>query len=150
MVKITDIVNKETGEVYKTQEGEVMQKVELEKGDIFICQKNTVFTTTKTFVKDGKNVKVENNKIIVKFKDYDPQKDFFVDLTPSQASTIKKKIENNEDITQFQMIAYEYPSDYDGNMYIGVGKKSIYRKPVSFDDFDEDEYINNQLEENLI
>ena len=150
MVKITDIVNKETGEVYKTQKGEVMQKVELEKGDIFICQKNTVFNKTKVVVKDGKNVKVENNNIIVKFKDYEPEKDFFVDLTPAQTSTIKKKIENNEDITQFQMIAYEYTAEYDGNTYIGIGKKSIQRKPVSFDDFDEDEYINNQLEENLI
>jgi hypothetical protein len=145
-MKITEIKNKETGEVYKTKDGETMKKVELEKGDIFICQKNSVFTNTKTVIKDGKNTKVENNKILVKFKD-EPDKDYFVDLTPAQASTIKKKIENNDDITQFQMIAYEYISNYDGNTYIGVGKKSIQRKPISFDDLDEDDYINDQLDD---
>lgn len=142
MVSKKTIVNKETGEVYKTKEGVELKEFKFEKGDVFIIQKNQIFTSNKGGY--------ETAKVVVKVKGQEAEDNIFVSLTPSQRQTLEKKKRDGEDLTQYIMCAYEYTSNFDNKKYIGIGKKSIERTPVKFDDFDVDSYLEENLDTSIV
>jgi len=136
MVQVREITNKETGEVYKTQEGVTLKEIKFEAGDVFIPQLNQIL--------HKKVGEYDTYKIVCKIKGYGAEDNVFVRLTPAQKNTLQKKIDKGEDLTQMIMCAYNY--EYDGKEYVGVGVKPKIRKPLNFSDFnDEDDDYLDQL-----
>ena len=142
MVKFEDIKNKE-GEVLKTKEGETLKRVTFEVGDVFIPSSNRLIVKEHPFVdqKTGEKKTARNSILRCKVQGYPKdgeEEELYVNLTPSQANTIQKKIESEVLINQELFNAYEY-LDKDGNPRVGVGFKAKSIPAKSFSDFESKE-----------
>ena len=150
MVKVQEVKNKK-GEALKTKEGVALKEYFFEVGDLFIPQHNSIISKShKAEVEEnGKKITktITNHKLVVKVKDYPKageEEDIFISLTPSQAKSIQKKLDNpNPEISvinQHLFIAYNY-KDSDGNDWVGVGFKNESIKPKSFEDIEKDKEL---------
>ena len=129
------------GVVLKTEEGKVLMKHTLEPGDEFIPQKNRIYERKNEADIDGKKKTITNHSIKAKVKDkngsnitQDGEDNIFVNITPTQAISLQKKIDNGLDLNQNLFITYEYESKEYGTC-IGVGLKDT-TIPKDFKDFD--------------
>lgn len=148
-MKISQVKN-EKGEVLKTQDGIELQEFKFEKGDEFVPSYNTILVKEYEAEEEikGKKQKVKRyiNKIKAKVRDAEKNivkdnqgnKEVFVLLTPSQAKSLQKKIDNGDEINQKLFTAYEYESSI-GTQEVGIGYKGEHKPAKDFDDFDNPE-----------
>jgi len=140
-MKTEQVINKDN-EVLKTKEGVELQKHTFEVGDLFIPKHNNVIEKRKTAMVKGKEkiitefstiAKVSNNGL--EYINRDNVNEFFISLTPSQAKTLKSKIDAGIEINQNKFVCYEYVNDY--GPQIGVGLKRNEKPAIGFRDGDE-------------
>jgi len=140
MVSGKELKNKE-GEVLKTKEGVTLIDYRLEAGDEFIPQFNSIISRSskREFEENGKKVTktITNHSLNIIVKGFNNNESFFVTLTPTQAKSIQKKIDDKVLINQELFNAYEY-EDNDGNLWVGVGIKKEFIKPKTFEDFEKE------------
>lgn len=133
------------GKNLTTHEGVKLIELKLEIGDEFIPLYNTIFEKKRDVLDDTGNKKVfRNYSIKARVKEQDGtllvingSDEVFINLTPAQANSIKKKIDAGIEINQHKFIAYEYESEEYGKQ-IGVGIKNSNKPAKSFDEFEED------------
>lgn len=134
-MKTEKILNKERQE-YITTDGKPLLKKTLEVGDEFIPIKNTLIAKENK----SENKTIKNYKVIAKVRDSEgniiknPEEDedvHFIDLTPSQANTIQKRLDAEIEINQYVWVVYNYESKEHGTQ-IGVGMKKTHQKPIDF------------------
>lgn len=111
------------GNYYTNQKtGEYLITNTLEMGDEFVPLWNHVISETKS--------NVENNTLKVMLRDIQDgkNKEVFLNLTPAQANTLKRKTENGYDINQHKFITHLFTSkqgftnpDREDDYFIGVG-----------------------------
>jgi len=142
MVVKTEMKTK-AGEVLKTKEGQIMYDYRFEAGDEFIPQHNSLMKKSHQAVVDGVKKTITNHKLKVIVKDYNNNEVVYVSLTPSQANTFNKKIEDEVILNQNLFCAYTY-EDKDGNEWVGVGFKPKNTTPKTFDDFPEVEEVDKE------
>lgn len=157
-MKIEQIKN-DKGEILKTKDNIELKQFTFEEGDYFIPQWNSISSKkVKITKKNGEEEIVENYKLLchVMHKDDEGQwvqvldhnqdnpKDIFVSLTPTQAKSLQKKIDEKDEegnrkyfITQHKFVAYSYFHEERQKNYVGVGFMPTAPKPKSFEDFEE-------------
>ena len=123
-MKREKILNKD-GVAYTTQEGLELIKHVLELGDEFLPVVNKVFSKDNEFKDGGKTKIVTNYSVLASVKNYNNEEPVYISLTPSQASTITKKIDEGQDITQKIFNSFGYTNKYGDQ--IGVGYKPELR-----------------------
>lgn len=139
----TEILKNKAGEELKTKEGILMYRNYLEEGDEFIPQRNNVLEQTREVevTEKGKQVKktLTNYSILVQIQKKDGEiikqegkTEIFLELTQTQANSLKKKKEEGIDISQHVFRAYTYSNKY--GEQIGVGIKGEYSKPLTFEE----------------
>lgn len=136
MVSIKEITNKE-GKTLKTKDGIVLKEYRLENQDIFIPVFNDILEQKNEF--EGKTIinhKIKAKVVDIKGKIKDGE-EIYLSLTPTQAKTIQKKLDNNIEINQELFICYEYESENYG-LQLGVGIKGNTKPAKNFDDFKEE------------
>ena len=129
-------IKNDKGEILKTKEGVELVKNTFEVGDEFIPMYNNISEKTKTIVtKKGDQKNITTYKIVVKIKDssedMSEKENVWIDLTPAQAETIKKKLDADIEINQGIWIVYEYESSKYGKN-IGIGMKRDDKKAINF------------------
>jgi len=129
----TEIKNK-NGEILKTKEGETLFKYRVQPGDEVIPLYNKIVVRENEFT-NSKGVKqvAVNHSIKAKVKDVNDSTihEVYIDLTPSQANSIQKKIDNGVEITQEIFQAYTYETDKYGSA-VGIGIKKEFKTPIKF------------------
>lgn len=142
------IKNKD-GQVLTTKDGIELEELRLEAGDEFIPLFNSVLERVNKDVevtKNGKTTKqnITNYSIKCKARDINKQpilhngeEDIFVTLTPAQAKSLKKKVDEGVELNQNVFVAYTYDSEDYGEQ-IGVGLKKANKPPISFDEIDQE------------
>jgi len=135
------IVNAE-GEVLTTKEGVELEELRFEVGDEFVPIFNSVLERTHEATVQGRTKNITNysikcrarnkNKEIIKHKN---EEDIFVALTPGQAQSLNKKVEEGLELNQNLFIAYRYKSK-DYGTQIGLGLKNANKPAKTFADFD--------------
>ena len=94
--------------------------------------------------KDGKTTKqnITNYSIKCRARDVNKQtvmhngeEEIFVTLTPAQAQSLKKKVEEGVELNQNVFVAYTYESEDYGEQ-IGVGLKKANKPAKTFEDFE--------------
>ncbi len=106
-MRIEEIKNKETGELYKTESGETLKEYIIEEGDKFIPKISTCIERAGKYI----NYKLPVDLVT---KDGVQFEDIFITLTKSQAMIINDTV----DCTQQLFTVYEYSNKY-GN-FLGV------------------------------
>lgn len=142
MVSVKEIKNKE-GEVLKTEKGDTLFEYRFEAGDMFIPEFNSVLEKSHDAVVDGEETSIVDYKIKCKvktkegvYKSPNGESLIFVTLTPTQASSLKKKIAEGVKLNQNLFVAYEYESDkYKNKKFVGVGLKGETEPAKDFEDF---------------
>lgn len=131
------------GEVLTTKEGQELEELRLEVGDEIIPLYNSVLEKTNEVEQEGKTKKITNYSIKCTARDKNKQavehrgeKEIFVALTPAQAKSLKKKVEEGVELNQNIFVAYEYESE-DYGKQIGIGLKKANKPAKSFEDFEE-------------
>jgi hypothetical protein len=154
MVKITQVINKETKKPYVTKEGSELKNYFFEVGDEFIPQINKIIENSKIVNIDGEEEEIINYSVPVKVRDVNniigSNETIFINLTPNQARFLKDKIKGikrlekdkieNVDpfnITQLIFSCYEY--ELRKKKYVGIGLKKDFVEAKSFEDFDNTE-----------
>jgi len=147
-MQIVELKNKD-GQVMTTKDGKVLTKNLFEVGDEFIPvlnkiyeQKNEVKVFNEKTQKEEDKV-ITNYSILAKVKDamggfHKPEDEskgdgIFVELTPTQAKAIQKKLTDGVEINQHLFNAYAYKNDFGDQ--IGVGIKVDFKPAKSFEDF---------------
>jgi len=135
-------VKNSEGEILTTKEGVELEELRFEVGDEFVPLFNTVLERTHDAKVNGQKRKITNysikcrardkNKEIIKHKGED---EIFVALTPAQATSLKKKVEEDIELNQNLFVAYKYKSK-DYGTQIGLGLKKAHKPAKTFDDFD--------------
>lgn len=134
------------GEILTTKDGKELEELRLEVGDEFIPLYNSVLEKTNEVEVEEKGKvqkkKITNFSIKVTARDKNKQvvthngeTEIFVTLTPAQAKSLKKKVEEGVELNQNIFVAYEYKSD-DYGMQIGVGLKKANKPAKTFEDFE--------------
>lgn len=127
-------VEDKNGNVYKTQQGEELQKTVIEKGDEIIPVYNTVLEKEKTAkTKDGEK-KITDYLLKCKIKDVNTGEvysDEFLNLTETQAKQMKKLIDNGTEINQHVFVVYTYTIDR--GTFKGIGLKKNFKEPIDFE-----------------
>lgn len=138
-MKTENIKNKK-GEQLTTKEGENLVKNTFEPGDEFIPKSNTVYENIRDVTdKNGNNIRIVNNKIICSVKtSKSVSQDIWVDLTPAQAQSIRKKVQEGIQINQHVWKAYEYDSEKYGK-HVGIGIKKDFKPAITFEDAEKQE-----------
>lgn len=137
MVK-KEIIKDKNNNVMMTKDGLELVEYKLETGDIFIPSYNSIITKSSLII-DNNNIKktIVTNKIKVKILGYPELKkeiELYITLTPAQAKSLTKKINDGIIINQNLFIAYTY-KDKDDNEWVGVGLKGNNVPGKSFEDF---------------
>ena len=145
MVLKTEIKTKE-GVVLMTKKKENMYDYTFEVGDIFIPQYNSMMTKSHLAVVEGKNKTIVNHKLKCIVKDYNNNESIYVSLTPSQAKTLIKKIDDKVLLNQHLFIAYSY-EDADKNQWVGIGVKGNSVKAKTFEDFGNEAEESQEVKE---
>ena len=135
-------VKNSEGEILTTKEGVELEELRFEVGDEFVPLFNTVLERTHDATVNGQKRKITNysikcrardkNKEIIKHKGKD---EIFVALTPAQATSLKKKAEEDIELNQNLFVAYKYESK-DYGTQIGLGLKKAHKPAKQFEDFD--------------
>ena len=153
-------VTNKAGEVLTTKEGKELMELRLEVGDEIIPLYNSVLEKKNEveYEKDGKIEKkvITNYSIKCKARDetgakvqQDGNEEIFVTLTPAQAKSLSKKVDEGIELNQNLFIAYKYESEDYGSQ-IGIGIKKAMKPAKDFDDFntsDEEEEIEEEVVE---
>ena len=135
-------VKNSEGEILTTKEGVELEELRFEVGDEFVPLFNTVLERTHDATVNGQKRKITNysikcrardkNKEIIKHKGED---EIFVALTPAQATSLKKKVEEAIELNQNLFVAYKYKSK-DYGKQIGLGLKKAHKPAKTFEHFD--------------
>lgn len=145
-MKSVDIINTKTKEVYTSKEGLKLKNNFLEVGDIFIPKHNSIMEKIKkdVLLKTGKTQNITEYLIVAYVKNVDgaeqvvnDSKEIFLSLTPTQAKSLQKKL--NEDILINQKV-FEV-RNYESAVYgtqIGVFLKGKAVDSITWDDVDEE------------
>jgi len=135
-----EIIKNKLGETLTTKDGVELKDYKFEVGDVFIPVFNSLISKSNTIqeTKNGKNISktITNYKIKTIVKDYNDEEPIFVSLTPTQATTLNKKIADGVLINQELFNAYSY-DDKDGNSWVGIGLKGKHIPNKTFKDFEE-------------
>lgn len=138
---IKKVLKNKKGEVLKSKTtGKELYEYRLEAGDEFIPLFNDIIVSKKEAIVDGKKEEIENYNLKAKVRDKTGKKvidiegneGIYITLTPAQARSLQKKIQDNVELNQHLFNAYIY--DYEDKQYIGVGFKQKQAK--GFDDFE--------------
>lgn len=136
MVKKKKLENK-AGETLTTKEkGEIMYDYKFEVGDVFIpCNNSLIKKVNKDVLVKGVKKTITSYKLKCKVLGFQDEEEIFVSLTPSQADTLLKKInEDKININQHLFSAYEYTAG-DETKQVGIGFKTKKTPMKSFDEF---------------
>lgn len=143
-MEVKQIFNKETQEPMTTQEGKPLVELRFQPGDEFIPLFDSIKEDTKPANVKGTVKNITNYKLKCKVRDsdgntvvQDGENELFVTLTPGQAKSMNKKVEEDPDFlfSQHLWVAYSYESE-DFGPQIGVGLKKKKLPPKDFADFD--------------
>ena len=142
-MEVRKVKNKQ-GEILTTKEGVELEKLYFEAGDEFVPMFNRVLEKTRDVEVNGKAKKITNyslkckardrNKQIIKHNDTD---ELFVELTPAQAESLKKKTEEGIELNQNLFVAYKYESKDYGEQ-IGLGLKKANKPAKTFEELDKE------------
>ena len=79
----------------------------------------------------------------------DSKEEIFVSLTPAQANSLQKKINDNVELNQNIFIAYIYEMVEEGEKveYIGVGFKVDQKPAKTFEDFEKESEEEEEIQE---
>jgi len=124
-MKSEKIVNKK-GDVLVSKDGKELIKHRLESGDEFIPQFNKIMEREN----ECQDKTIINYSLKCVVRDANGEYEVFVDLTPPQAESIKKKLVEGVEITQEIWTAYEYKSKF--GKAIGVNIKRLFKDPIKF------------------
>lgn len=127
-MKTEKVKNKE-GEILTTEEGIELENHTFEVGDEFIPIHNNIMEKRRTVEVKGKEKVITNYKVKAKVKGYDDE--YFISLTPTQAKSLKNKIDNGLELNQNIFICYEYVNDY--GPQVGIGLKREEKEPIDFE-----------------
>jgi len=149
-MKSQKIINEKTKEVYTSKEGVELVENIFEVGDIFIPKNNSIISKKKEITtKEGKKKTIVEYTLIASVKDskgniikINDSEDIFVKLTPTQAKSLQKKLNEDVLINQkvFEVRTYE-SAEY--GEQIGVFLKGKKVEPITWDDV-KDEEIENE------
>lgn len=162
-MEIKPVTDKD-GNQMQTKDGKDMYEATLEAGDEFIPSRNRVSERTKDVEVENKKTGKKEKKSITNYtlkcsmarhKNEDGSytkiregEEVFVKLTPTQAKSLRKKLEKGVEINQHVFVAYKYQSKEWGEQ-IGIGIKSKDKPPITFDDFDTEETQEEATEETM-
>ena len=146
-MEVRKVKNKK-GEILTTKEGVELEEHRFEAGDEFVPLFTKVLEKTNEIEMEekGKIIKKkitnyslkcrarDRNKQQIKHKD---SEDIFVTLTPSQAKSLKKKIEEGLELNQHLFVAYKYESKDYGEQ-IGLGLKRANKPAKTFEQLDKE------------
>ena len=143
-------IQEKEGKVLTTKDGQELIKYTFEEGDVFIPENNSIISKSHKAVVNDIPKTIVVNKLVCKVKGYNldennEEQEIFVNLTPSQANSLQKKISDGMFINQHLFNCYLYP-DKDGNEWIGVGIKSEKKPAKSFEDFEKVEEESEEEE----
>ncbi len=147
-MKTTELINEETKKPYVAEDGRVLVENKFELGDTFIPKNNSVHVKVKNDVKkkDGSVIKkLEEFSIVAFVKDKDGKdvevngsKEIYVSLTPTQADSLKKKLNEGLSINQKVFEIREYESAKYGTQ-LGIFLKGKQIAPITWDEVDAEE-----------
>jgi len=147
------------GEILTTKEGIELEELRFEPGDEFIPVFNKVLEKTNEgveVVKNGKKTKqnITNYSLKCRVRDRNKQQvthnnseEVFVTLTPTQAKSLMKKVEEGIELNQNLFVAYKYESKDYGSQ-VGLGLKKANKAAKTFNDFDEKGELMNKKPDN--
>lgn len=127
------------GQVLTTKDGVELKEYTFEVGDTFVPQQNKIFERTNQANVRGEQKLITKYKLPVIAKDLNGNKiedgnEIWVTLTPTQAKSIQKKIDNDVLINQNMFTVYEYENNF--GTQIGVGIKSKQIPPKTFEELE--------------
>jgi len=136
-------VKNKAGEILTTKEGQELKELRFEPGDEFIPLYNTVLEKEREHIDDkGKTKTITNYTLKCKARDkngqtikVDGNEELFVTLTPAQAKSIKKKVDEGMELNQNMFVVYNYESEKYGTQ-VGVGLKKSTKPSKDFKDFE--------------
>lgn len=143
----TKILKNKEGEVLRNKDNKELTENWFEIGDEFIPSMNRVFERDHEALVRDKKTKIVNYSILARVRSKDPETkqlksividgkdEIFVNLTPTQALSLKKKMESGTEINQHLFVVYGYNSLKWGPQ-IGVGIKGLSKPAKKFEDFD--------------
>jgi hypothetical protein len=146
-MEVRKVKNKK-GEILTTKQGVELEELRFEAGDEFVPQFTKVLEKTNEVEIEEKGQlvkkKITNYSLKCRARDRNKQQiknkdseDIFVTLTPSQAKSLKKKIEEGLELNQHLFVAYKYESKDYGEQ-IGLGLKKANKPAKTFDQLDKD------------
>jgi len=132
------------GEILTTKDGKELEELRFEVGDQFVPLFSSVLERTHDAVVKGKDKKITNYSIKCRVRDKDKkpithngEKEIFVALTPTQAKSLKQRVEDGLELNQNLFVAYKYESKEHGPQ-IGLGLKKATKPGKTFDELDEE------------
>ena len=137
----TNVLKNSAGEILTSKEGKQLTENLLELGDEFVPVINNIYDRSHKAIVKGKEQIITTYSILCKVRDknknivkVDGEEEFFVKLSPSQAKSLKKKLDNGVELNQHLFVTYKYTNDFGDQ--IGVGMKGEHKPAKSFEDFD--------------
>ena len=142
-MQVKKLINK-AGEILTTKDGKELEELRFEVGDQFVPIFNSVLERTHDAVVKGKAKKITNYSIKCRARDKDRkaiahngEEEIFVALTPTQAKSLKQKVEDGLELNQTLFVAYQYESKEHGEQ-IGLGLKKATKPAKTFDELDKE------------
>ena len=142
-MQVKKLINK-AGEILTTKDGKELEELRFEVGDQFVPIFNSVLERTHDAVVKGKAKKITNYSIKCRARDKDRkaiahngEEEIFVALTPTQAKSLKQKVEDGLELNQNLFVAYQYESKEHGEQ-IGLGLKKATKPAKTFDELDKE------------
>ena len=146
-MEVRKVKNKQ-GEILTTKEGVELEKLYFEAGDEFVPMFNRVLEKTREVEVEEKGKiqkkKITNYSLKCKARDRNKQNimhnnsdELFVELTPAQAESLKKKTEEGIELNQNLFVAYKYESKNYGEQ-IGLGLKKANKPAKTFEQLDKE------------
>ena len=148
-MKSVKLINEKTKEIYTSKEGIELVENTFEVGDIFIPKNNSIISKKKEITTKKGELKTiteytlvatirDNKDKIIKIND---SEEIFVKLTPTQAKSLQKKLNEDVLINQKVFEVRTYESKEYGEQ-IGVFLKGKKVEPITWEDVDKEESKN--------
>jgi len=133
------------GEILTTKDGsKELEELRFEVGDQFVPIFNSVLERTHDAVVKGQSKKITNYSIKCRVRDknkkiftHNEEEEVFVGLTPTQAKSLKLRVEDGLELNQNLFVAYKYESKEHGPQ-IGLGLKKATKPGKTFDELDKE------------
>ena len=132
------------GEILTTKDGKDLEELRFQVGDQFVPIFNSVLERQHDAVVKGKTKKITNYSIKCRARDngkkaiiHNGEAEIFVALTPTQAKSLKQKVEDGMELNQNLFVAYSYDSKEHGPQ-IGLGLKKATKPAKTFDELDKE------------